>query len=63
MFSDFHFTSDSRTLMFYEKKVKMEILPQKKQKRNQTLQKREVSDTKAKEAEKDFVEYYDFNRL
>lgn len=27
------------------------------------LQKRKVSDTKASEAEKDFVEYYDFNRL
>lgn len=63
MFSDSHFTSDSRILTFYEKKIKMEILPQKRKKEIKLCKKREVSDTKAKEAEKDFVEYYDFNRL
>lgn len=35
----------------------------KKQKRNQALQKREATDTKSKEAEKDFVAYYYFNGL
>lgn len=46
-----------------KKKIKMDILPQKVKKKSNSAKKREVSNTKAKEAEKDFVEYYDFSRL
>lgn len=46
-----------------KKKIQRWKYYHKKEKRNQTLQKRDATDTKSKEAEKDFVAYYYFNGL
>lgn len=46
-----------------KKRSKWKFYHKKEKKKSNSAKKREVSDTKVKEAEKDFVEYYDFSRL